>query len=59
MRLFLIENKNSELNNWCIAMENDKSKSKKYEYFDVTADIGFYAYGNSLEEAYESSSTSR
>ena len=34
-------------------MENDESKSKKYEYFDVTADIGFYAYGNSLEEAYE------
>ena len=29
------------------------SESKKYEYFDVTADIGFYAYGNSLEEAYE------
>ena len=60
MRIFLIdnetiliENKNSELNNWCIAMENDGSESKKYEYFHVTADIGFYAYGNSLEEAYE------
>ena len=26
---------------------------KKYDYFDVTADIGFYAYGRSLEEAYE------
>ena len=40
------------LDNWCIAMENKESKSK-YDYFDVTADIGFYAYGNSLEEAYE------
>ena len=30
----------------------DESKLK-YDYFDVTADIGFYAYGNSLEEAYE------
>lgn len=26
---------------------------KKFEYFDVTADIGFYAYGNSLNEAFE------
>ena len=33
-------------------MENNESKLK-YEYFDVTADIGFYAYGKSLEEAYE------
>ncbi|MBQ3473558.1 MAG: archease [Methanobrevibacter sp.] len=33
-------------------MVNDESKLK-YEYFDVTADIGFYAYGKSLEEAYE------
>ena len=40
------------LDNWCIAMENKESKSK-YDYFDVTADIGFYAYGNSLGEAYE------
>lgn len=31
-------------------MENNELK---YEYFDVTADIGFYAYGKSLEEAYE------
>ena len=35
-----------------MAMENNESKSK-YDYFDVTADIGFYAYGESLEEAYE------
>ena len=35
-----------------MAMENNESKLK-YDYFDVTADIGFYAYGDSLEEAYE------
>ncbi len=26
---------------------------KKFEYFDVTADIGFKAYGNTLDEAFE------
>lgn len=26
---------------------------KKFEYFDVTADIGFYAFGNTLNEAFE------
>ena len=26
---------------------------EKFEYFDVTADIGFRAYGNSLNEAFE------
>ena len=26
---------------------------KKFEYFDVTADIGFYAFGKSLNEAFE------
>lgn len=26
---------------------------KSFEYFDVTADIGFWAYGKCLEEAYE------
>lgn len=26
---------------------------KSYEYFDVTADIGFKAYGNNLNEAFE------
>ena len=26
---------------------------KNYEYFDVTADIGFKAYGNNLNEAFE------
>ena len=26
---------------------------KQFEFFDVTADIGFYAYGNNLNEAFE------
>ena len=26
---------------------------KKFEYFDVTADIGFYAFGKNLKEAFE------
>ena len=26
---------------------------KRFEYFDVTADIGFTAYGNTLNEAFE------
>ena len=26
---------------------------KKFEYFDVTADIGFYAFGKTLNEAFE------
>lgn len=26
---------------------------KKFEYFDVTADIGFYAYGKNINEAFE------
>lgn len=34
-------------------MKNNESKTDKYDYFDVTADIGFYAYGKSIEEAYE------
>ena len=29
---------------------------KKYEYFEVTADIGFRAYGNNLDEAFENAS---
>lgn len=36
-----------------MAMEMNESAFNKYDYFDVTADIGFYAYGNTLEEAYE------
>ncbi|MDR1820077.1 MAG: archease [Methanobrevibacter sp.] len=27
----------------------------KYRYFDVTADIGFYAYGKTIEEGFENS----
>ncbi|MDR0901029.1 MAG: archease [Methanobrevibacter sp.] len=27
--------------------------NKKFEFFDVTADIGYWAYGKTLEEAYE------
>lgn len=40
-------------------MYNDKneSTSKNFEYFDVTADIGFWAYGKSLEEAYENAAS--
>ncbi len=26
---------------------------KKFEFFDVTADVGYKAYGNTLEEAFE------
>ncbi|WP_052334640.1 archease [Methanobrevibacter wolinii] len=29
--------------------------NKQYEFFDVTADIGFFAYGQTLEEAFENS----
>ena len=29
---------------------------KNYEYFEVTADIGFKAYGNNLNEAFENAS---
>ena len=34
-------------------MENNETKTDKYDYFDVTADIGFHAYGKSINEAYE------
>jgi SHS2 domain-containing protein len=27
--------------------------NKKFEFFDVTADVGYKAYGNTLEEAFE------
>ena len=29
---------------------------KKFEYFDVTADIGFYAFGNTLNESFKNAS---
>ena len=28
-------------------------EDKKFEFFDVTADVGYKAYGNTLEEAFE------
>ncbi|MBI5680111.1 MAG: archease [Methanobacterium sp.] len=33
-------------------MENN-DLSKKFEFFDVTADVGYNAYGNNLEKAFE------
>ena len=30
-----------------------KTIEKPFKYFDVTADIGFTAYGNSLEESFQ------
>ena len=30
-----------------------KNMEKPFEFFDVTADIGFYSYGNNLEEVFE------
>lgn len=32
---------------------NNQNISEKFEFFDVTADIGYWAYGNTLEEAFE------
>lgn len=29
------------------------NSKKKFEFFDVTADVGFHAYGKTLEEAFE------
>ncbi len=33
-------------------MKND-NQSKKFEFFEVTADVGYKAYGKTLEEAFE------
>ena len=33
--------------------ENEEKIRRKYEFFDVTADIGFWAYGKTLEESFE------
>lgn len=33
-------------------MESDE-RNKKFEFFDVTADVGYKAYGETLEEAFE------
>ena len=32
---------------------NHANLKKAFEYFEATADVGFYAYGGSLEKAYE------
>ena len=34
-------------------MKSNMSIKNKFDFFDVTADIGFTAYGNSLNECYE------
>lgn len=31
---------------------NHENSKKAFEYFEATADVGFYAYGESLDEAY-------
>ena len=33
-------------------MKND-NQGKKFEFFEVTADVGYKAYGNTLEESFE------
>ena len=33
--------------------KNDNSKDLKFEFFDVTADVGYKAYGHSLGNAFE------
>jgi SHS2 domain-containing protein len=35
-----------------INSNTNQAKKKKYEFFDVTADIGFWAYGSTLEESF-------
>jgi SHS2 domain-containing protein len=34
-------------------VKNDNSKDLKFEFFDVTADVGYKAYGHSLANAFE------
>jgi len=36
-----------------LELKNNKLKAPKFEYFDVTADVGFKAYGESLDTAFE------
>ena len=35
----------------------NNSKDMKFEFFDVTADVGYRAYGNSLSNAFENAAT--
>lgn len=32
---------------------NELKKYKKFEFFEVTADTGYWAYGNTIEESFE------
>lgn len=34
-----------------------KSEDKRFEFFDVTADVGYRAYGKSIEKAFENAAT--
>jgi len=34
-------------------LDNEYKNQEKFEFFDVTADVGFRAYGKTLEEAFE------
>lgn len=36
-----------------IKTETPKENDKKFEFFEVTADTGYWAYGNTLEESFE------
>jgi SHS2 domain-containing protein len=36
-----------------IKTETFKGNNKKFEFFEVTADTGYWAYGNTLEESFE------
>jgi len=36
-----------------LKFEDNRSEEGKFEYFDVTADVGFKAYGESLDTAFE------
>lgn len=36
-----------------IETENPMQNNKKFEFFEVTADTGYWAYGNTIEESFE------
>lgn len=36
-----------------IETENPMQNNKKFEFFEVTADTGYLAYGNTIEESFE------
>ena len=37
-------------------MKPSKDLQKQYEFFDVTADVGFWAFGRTINEAYQNAS---